>query len=238
MNKTLTLYILASLVFVAVSYAGEPGPALAQLENMYTGGVHSPLTDPFPTSQPWDSPWTPGQHTGEATEDCFMQDGVEVCIAPNWPDCEANGDVEPCIDHVQQPFCLGDAIPTWVSFTGNGNRHQGCFYPSSYYPEAADKALLLRAEKNNLSVLLRGRKVVFSLGAAKKSLSRGYFTGFNSETWWQEFFENDPCHGLMACYNQGNAALLQAILDAEAGAPYHDYTQTVTVGQPSTSGGR
>jgi hypothetical protein len=244
MNRTLTLYLLASLVFVAVSYAGE-GPALTQLESIYTGGGHGPVIDPGfsmpepdPYPQPWGSPWTQWQQPGGSTEDCSMQGGVEVCIAPNWPDCAANGDVEPCIDHVET-ICPGEAIPTWVSFNRNGRRYQGCFYPSVYYPEAADRALLLRAEEKSLSVLLRGRKIVFTAGAVKKNSSRGYFTGLNSENSCQEFLENDPCHGLMACYNQANNSLLEELLNGPSGNPYAQWPDTDTVIiSPAPSPGR
>lgn len=243
MNKTLTLYILASLVFVAVSYAGEPGPALTQLENLSPGeefwpGTHPqfPMPDPS-TYQPSDSHWMTWQKPGGSTEDCSMQDGVEVCIAPNWPSCDMNGDVEPCIDHVQT-LCQGDTIPAWVSFAGNGRRYQGCFYPAVYYAETADKALLLRAGEKSLSVLLRGRKVVFALGAVKKNSSRGSAAGFSSSL--QEFLENDPCHGLMACYNQANAEFTQHILSSPSGNAHAQWSaaDTVAVGQPAAAPGR
>lgn len=244
MNKTLTLYILASLFFVAGAFAGETGPALAQLGDLYAGGETGPLIDPgfslpdpSPSSPSWESPWTPGGQAGGSTEDCFLQDGMEICIEPNWPDCAANGNVEPCIDHVQQPLCPDYASPAWLSFSGSSRRHRGCFYPSVYYPEAADKALLLRAEEKGLSVLLRGRKVVFAPGTGEKSSSRGYFTGLSAETSWQEFLENDPCHGLMACYNQTNTELLQELLNNTSGNPYALYAaDTVSVGQPAAAG--
>ena len=250
MNRLLILYILASLLFLAPSYAAESGSAMAQLDDLYPGQASVPVIEhilPMPDSNPCDpllfSPGTP--QTGlcvpqwdfpgpsefpmpntTLTEDCSLQYGVEICIAPNWPDCEANGDVEPCIDHVQN-YCSDGSLPLWASFNKGGRWHQGCYTPVVSYPEAAgakaDKAdenkILMRAGVKGLTVILGGRNIHFPVRGGEEKSHRGYFPGYTSANSWQEFLDNDPCHGLMACYNPANAALVNEILNAYSADP-------------------
>ena len=215
MKRFLILYALVSLLFLAPSYAAEPGSAITQLEDLFPGHEF-----PMPDTSIDPQEWIPQQlYTYPShTEDCSMQNGVEICIAPNWPDCDTNGDVEPCIDHVQQPFCYDGGLPIWANFDEGGHWYQGCHSPWDSSPtiagaltaKADESKLLMRAEEKGLSVLLGGRKIHFNLkGGAEKS-RRGSFS---------EFLANDPCQGLMACYNPANAALINEILSAYSAKP-------------------
>lgn len=222
MKKILTLNILAAALLAVPGCAVETVPAISQLEN-FPGAADNvpqpPLPSfPMPGVAPDTDPWGfPGAPEGNSTEDCHMEGGVEVCIAPNWPDCHANGDVEPCIDHVQAPYCFDYEIPLWVNSGHSGRWYQGCsaggFDPGAGTPGGRIEA---RLEGRRLSVLLGSGKIYF--GDARRS-SGPSAVSKTPKLSLQEFIDADPCGGLMACGNQIDAGLLEAILAAYSAAP-------------------
>src|SRR3989338_5420048 len=82
-----------------------------------------------------------------------------------------------------------------------------------------ENKILMRAGAKVLTVLLEGRNIHFPVRGGEEKSHRGYFPGYTSANSWQEFLDNDPCHGLMACYNPANAALVNEILNAYSAGP-------------------
>lgn len=223
MKKILIFNILAAAMLAVSGYATEPGPAISQLES-FQGALNSTPYLTMPDSVPQLT--LPGIGLGSqnnSTEDCSMQYGVEVCIAPNWPSCWDNGDVEPCIDHVipQQPYCYENETPLWLS-VGNSERwHQGCYDGGLAITEKARGGKTgMRFEKRGLALLLGGRKIYFNGGRGGEKT----VTASGAEKMsLQDLIANDPCGGLMACYNPIDPALLESILAAYSNSTDQDY---------------